>query len=320
MTYIAHLGSLQQGVILLGLIGQKTEAGQIRSLLCKESCKGGTRGYCIGSLSIRARRKLVLQYRSVTIRRQTQAKSRKSIKGVLSGNYLINATRRIQLQLSASKSDPEDLSMTGYECSIKPNFKLPCHHYLKQLEDKTDILQDILPFMGDFIEKQILVEMDGNCDFRTIAVCIGLQQDKWPEVRSALPAYPHYQTRKPSKSIYNEVLYITDWRVGTAPPEKWMLMSHFGPAIAKAFQRAVYFFSEAVNSTFLPDNVSFKTHLPISFYFEQNKSNFEPRQLKTDASIPPIAESWFKARQFQAVLWKTLLEDRINKFEELKSI
>lgn len=76
-----------------------------------------------------------------------------------------------------------------------------------------------------------------------------------------------------SKSIYNEVLYNSDWRVGAAPPEKWTLTPHFGPAIANAFQRAVHFLSEAVSSTFLLDDVYFKNHLRISFYFDKSHSN-----------------------------------------------
>ncbi|KAL1932251.1 hypothetical protein VTP01DRAFT_9307 [Rhizomucor pusillus] len=213
--------------------------------------------------------------------------------------------------------------MTGCECSIKLNFKLPCHHNLKQLEDKTDILSlidrrwlinqsietdistttDTCPIDGSFLST--VMSLEGAFSSRNDTAIFELlplasAYNRTNGRKSGVHWRPsrikeHYVSLwMVSKSIYNEVLYNSDWRVGAAPPEKWTLTPHFGPAIANAFQRAVHFLSEA-------------------FLFRQ-----EPFQLKIDAPVPPIAESWFKARQSQAVLWKTLLEDRIKQIANFK--
>jgi len=101
-------------------------------------------------------------------------------------------------------------------------------------------------FLKPYIEKVGVVASDGNCGFRSVAVSLGLSEEKWPtirkELKNGLENNKGVFCKILGEKLYIEVLKSVDWEKGPAPKEKWMQMPDLGYVIAVVYRRPFHFF------------------------------------------------------------------------------
>lgn len=162
-----------------------------------------------------------------------------------------------------------------------------------------------------------VVAGDGNCGFRSIAVSLGLSEDKWPVIRkdlkNALMEENEMYCKILGEKLYAEVLKSVEWEKGPAPKDNWMQMPDLGYAVATVYKRPLYFFSQLQNFTFLPlDCYSSICNTCISIA-HVNGDHFVPLELHSNSPIPPIIHDWETNASEKAKSWLNKISKNLLK-------
>nr|GEZ24048.1 hypothetical protein [Tanacetum cinerariifolium] len=78
---------------------------------------------------------------------------------------------------------------------------------------------------------------DGNCEFRSVALGLGLSEDQWPQVRSDL-VWELTAHREQYKYVFGSLGYDNIYKTVKTTGE-WMLMPNTGLVIASAYNMVV---------------------------------------------------------------------------------
>lgn len=183
------------------------------------------------------------------------------------------------------------------------------------------LLNGIPAFMHQYINEIYNVSGDGNCGFRAIAVCLGLHEDEYMQIRILLheELLNHQQLYQQLLSVfghdyYQEILFglIPDgvhWTgTGFAPLLFWMQFPAYGVLIATKFNRAVHFFSQAECSTY-PPLLSSPTSCagpPICIGLTNN--HYFVISLIENSPLPPVLPLWRNYATIEARNWETILQ------------
>ncbi|KAD5961447.1 hypothetical protein E3N88_12920 [Mikania micrantha] len=112
---------------------------------------------------------------------------------------------------------------------------------------------------------------DGNCGFRSIAICLGLSEDQWPQIRHELLEellQNQDQYKKVFHGDFNLIQQSLDFE-GTcfAPQKNWLIMPDSGVLIANRYRVIVHFLSKLESNTCFPlweDHEEFQEHRAIT--------------------------------------------------------
>ncbi|KAL4558334.1 hypothetical protein LXL04_036532 [Taraxacum kok-saghyz] len=165
---------------------------------------------------------------------------------------------------------------------------------------------------------------DGNCGFRSIAVCLGYHEDEWLNIRQQL----HEELRR-SYHDYAKVFIGCDEIVTSlsfffankpAPPKHWMLMPETGILIANTYGVVVQFLTNQGSATFFPlwrGPNEFENHRVITFALVYN-NHYVMVQLEGECPMPPISVLWTRHKTPPATLWETMYKSRLQFYKQLK--
>lgn len=149
------------------------------------------------------------------------------------------------------------------------------------------------------------VRADGNCGFRSIAVSLGYQEDKWPNVRYNLIAeldtflgqYVEILGGYERASTDRHALHFFQNDV-EAPFEHWMTMPDMGLLIASTYNVILHVFHRTESVTYL----SLRTTPPPPFQHitiaigHVNNNHYVQVDLTGDYPMPPITPAWTHCR------------------------
>lgn len=185
---------------------------------------------------------------------------------------------------------------------------------------------DLFPveFKG-YISHIVDVLTDGNCGFRVIADCLGLDEDQWRQVRRDLLNELHtnislYFNVFGSAARIKELTVILNYFESHPHVDHWMTMPDMGHLIASRYDVVVHLISRQQCLTFLP----LRTAPPVSIHQRKEFGigfvggcHFVRIFLKTGHPVPPIALSWKKFHLDCATEWATPYADRVEEFKQV---
>jgi hypothetical protein len=178
-------------------------------------------------------------------------------------------------------------------------------------------------FIQEYVEMLYNVEADGHCGFRAAAICLGMGEEGYMEIRKKMIEEIHsrrwfYQMDPTIDHIDYVLRALTVAHSGSCNQDKWMSMPSMASPLANAFETPVFFFSPGGCYTAFPEFISPITKPPITialmakhFYaVEMKNPNFFP--------APLIARNLFLPPSNATQAWRQkyhkcfLLMDNIN--------
>ncbi|CAG8615169.1 22756_t:CDS:2 [Dentiscutata erythropus] len=160
-----------------------------------------------------------------------------------------------------------------------------------------------------------LLNGDGNCGYRAVAVCLKRNENEWSEIRKELlkeliEKEQFYRMLFFANDDYDVIKKEITWESGPCTFEHWMKMPQMGHVIANTYQRPLYFFSLQISLTFLPYHHSLNRNEALAIVFINN-NHYVPIVLRASAPVPPIVNRWTQFATSAAIHWKLLIQDRI---------
>ncbi|KAI3761330.1 hypothetical protein L1987_51742 [Smallanthus sonchifolius] len=170
------------------------------------------------------------------------------------------------------------------------------------------------------------VNPDGNCGFRSVAVGLGLNENRWLFIRQQLL---HEMDSKEEwwRTVFDRIAFqeydrlrhTIDWQdVKAAPVSRWMWMPYTGLLIAQRFGVIVHLLSIAGNQTFFP--LWFGPHVhaqhQIVSFVHVKSAHFIHVKLDGDFPMPPTNALWNLHRNDDAAEWENIYSDRIERFKK----
>ena len=166
------------------------------------------------------------------------------------------------------------------------------------------------------------VRGDGNCGFRSIAVCLGYDEDQWPYIRrelldELLSSYPTY-----SRVFYgiDEILTSLSFWESPAPKQHWMTMPETGILIANRFGVIIHLLTNGGSMTCFPlwkGPEEFQYHRVFTIS-HVNNNHYVMVQLEGEYPMPPISALWTRNKIPSAVGWQTMYMSRLKFYKKLK--
>lgn len=177
------------------------------------------------------------------------------------------------------------------------------------------------PFITDVQD----VKPDGNCGFRAIAVCLGLDEDAWPSIRRNL-----MEELDTYKKEYVEFYGREQWchlndsldffELGKATPYKhWMTMPDMGVLIASKYNVILHVLTVAGSMTHLPLRSSpppWYEHVAIAIGYVNN-NHYVKVGLTGGYPMPTVMPQWARFRYDCAAAWTTSYMNRLNNYNQI---
>ncbi|CAI9302098.1 unnamed protein product [Lactuca saligna] len=141
---------------------------------------------------------------------------------------------------------------------------------------------------------------DGNCGFRSVAVCLGYGEDQWLYIRQQLLdelfcSYDDYtRVFVGCDEVFTSLSFFT--KNESAPTEHWMLMPETGILIANRFGVIVQFLTTEGPVTFFPlwrGPREFQNHRVLTFALVYT-NHYVMVQLEGEYPMHPIATLWIR--------------------------
>ncbi|KAI3808358.1 hypothetical protein L1987_24307 [Smallanthus sonchifolius] len=225
-------------------------------------------------------------------------------------------------------------------CQLFTSCGLSCACRLAKVEatggriplDAVDVFWRKLDLKPSFVENENVdvdkdVMPDGNCGFRSIAVGLGFDENKWLFIRQQLLQEMDGQEEwwrsvfdRISFQEYDKLRHTIDWqKVKAAPISHWMSMPYIGLIIAQRFGVIVQLLSIAGSQTFFPlwfgPNVH-DCHQIVSFVHAKN-AHFIHVKLDGDCPMPIPNALCILHRNDAAAEWENIYKDRIEWFKKI---
>lgn len=190
--------------------------------------------------------------------------------------------------------------------------------------EHNSLLNEIPSIFHPYITRLKNVKGDGNCGFRSVAVCLGYDEEEWLFIRHQLhdELLTSYEDYARVFVGCDEVLrslsfFMTD---RPAPPEHWMLMPETGILIANRFGVIVQFLTTEGSATFFPlrrGPREFQNHRVLTFALVYT-NHYVMVQLEGEYPMPLISTLWIRHKEPSAAEWETMYKSRLDFYKQLK--
>jgi len=228
------------------------------------------------------------------------------------------------LDLSTSTANIKpDNSIVPAITDVKPDRTVQSAPVMNAIQPNltNELLSHIPSFYRSSIVNIVNVEGDGNCGFRSIAVGLGMQENRWPQIRKELgenlEKNSEFYISLWNEKDYYDYLEVTRWEDGSCGVEKWMIMPDFGSIIANTFQRPVIYISRNQCITFVPHMNYDSDNMSLAIAYLDPSRHFVSIRIRPNAAIPPIATSWRPHANEEAIQWETHFTKEIREFNRL---
>jgi len=201
------------------------------------------------------------------------------------------------------------------------NLSPPSHSSYTGCSDP--LLEEIPTIFHPYITKIQNVCGDGHCGFRSIAVCLGCNENKWPEIREELledlnqkEDLYRYVFGSDFDSMRESLFFVG---TGVAPLRKWMIMPDTGVLIANRFGVIVHFLSKDGSSTCFPlwkGHTEFEYHRVLTIA-RVHGNHFIAVQLEGDYPLSTVMHLWKHFRHASVAGWVEMYKSRLEKYTEL---
>lgn len=189
----------------------------------------------------------------------------------------------------------------------------------------SSILDDIPNIFHPYITNIHNVEGDGNCGYRALAVCLGLDEhDYFEYIRQQMGEELRNRYDLYEEMFRNDIHSLTRTLcfVGRpCPPEYWMKMPAAGVLIANKFGVIVHYLNMLGSSTIFPfwrGPEEIQPHRAITIALVNNHSHYVMVQLEGDYPMPGIIPYWHPCRISQsATRWEPMYRSRLDLFTRL---
>ncbi|KAD2393565.1 hypothetical protein E3N88_40542 [Mikania micrantha] len=139
-------------------------------------------------------------------------------------------------------------------------FQFPRNMKPEELNNVYRFGSHILPIFQPYMISIQDVKPDGNCGFRSVAVGLGFDENKWAFIRQQLlqeldfhADMWRYVFNSYDPGSYDVLRNSINWQqIAPAPSEHWMFMPHTGLVIAKKFDVIVHLISNQGAQTIFP--------------------------------------------------------------------
>lgn len=184
-------------------------------------------------------------------------------------------------------------------------------------------LEDLPEWLREYVEAIYDPEGDGHCGYRAVAVCLNKKEEDYLEVRKKLALeiskkktwYEQYGGIIPDADTVQD--RILEEEV-PCPVESWMSMPMMGDAIANAWFRPVFFYSELQNMTVLPSFCAPNRNPPVTFAFIKHYKHFVALKMKPGIyPIPRIPSTRRKPIDNAAQGWKGKFDEGISLYQKI---
>ncbi|XP_076958902.1 uncharacterized protein LOC143634796 [Bidens hawaiensis] len=270
-----------------------------------------------------------------------------------------NTRGRPSLKKSQQKRRAEFCS-ARYSCSNVPNFvdpiKEPARHSSFEFDLNSEPLIDLNEVPGECFERSYMIDLnvmpqlndsnimsdipkvfhpyitniqnvkgDGNCGFRAIAVCLGLDEEKSYEyirqqMREELQnRYDIYKDMfvRDVNSLYHDLCFFGS----PCPEEHWMKMPEAGVLIANRFGVIIHSLSMSGSTTIFPfwsgpEESQHHRALIIALVF--GETHYVMVELQGESPMPVITPYWnLNNISRSAVRWETMYKPRLELYSQL---
>ncbi|KAK1432904.1 hypothetical protein QVD17_09807 [Tagetes erecta] len=188
-----------------------------------------------------------------------------------------------------------------------------------------DIMHDIPKVFHPYITKIQNVGDDGNCGFRALAVCLGLDEDNYyeyirqqmrEELQSRYGVYVGIFTRD-VHSLYHDLCFS-----GSPCPQKhWMKMPEAGVLIANKFGVIVHSLSMSGSTTIFPFWIGpeeIQHHRALTIALVNGENHYVMVELQGAYPMPVLTPYWtFRNISNSAVGWETMYRWRLELYTQL---
>ncbi|KAL3615935.1 hypothetical protein CASFOL_040229 [Castilleja foliolosa] len=189
----------------------------------------------------------------------------------------------------------------------------------------SDLMVDIPKVFHPYITNIQNVKGDGNCGFRALAVCLGLDEEKSYE-------YIRQQMREELQNryrIYSDI-FVSDvdslyrdlcFSGSPCPVEHWMKMPEAGVLIANKFGIIVHSLSMSGNTTIFPfwsAPEEFQCHKTLTIALVNDENHYVMVELQGEYPMPVITPYWnFRHITPSAARWETMYRSRLELYTQL---
>ena len=186
------------------------------------------------------------------------------------------------------------------------------------------LMRGIPYIFRDYIDGIQNVIGDGNCGFRAVAVCLGLNEDKWLSIRHDLLEELHndYSLYHGAfTSGFNELHESLCWNTSPAYEPHYMIMPLTGYLIASKFRVIVHCLSHEQSMTCFPlrkGPEECQPHRTITLV-NVNGNHYMSVFLKENYPMPPTTPYWNAHRNSSASAWKAMYWSRFELYNQLTS-
>lgn len=182
------------------------------------------------------------------------------------------------------------------------------------------ILKAIPKIFRDYITHIQNPGADGNCGFRAVAMCLGLSENDYYQIRMELlnELCDHYSEYEeiygPDMARLQHTLYLEE--PGSVLPDKYMIMPLTGLLIASRFNIVLIFLSERECALCLPlwsSPPQSQRHTTGAIVLVGN--HYVKVELQDNSPLPPNHPQWFRYKHDPA--WALPYISRQNLYNEL---
>lgn len=188
-----------------------------------------------------------------------------------------------------------------------------------------DMLVDIPKVLHPYITNIQNVKGDGNCGYRALAVCLGLDEDRYyeyirqmmrEELQSRYDIYANIFVRDVN-SLYQDLCFF-----GSPCPEvHWMKMPEAGVLIANKFGVIVHSLSMSGSTTIFPfwsGPEEIQHHRALTIALVNDENHYVMVELQGGYPMPTITPYWnFRNISQSATRWETMYRSRLELYTQL---
>ena len=191
---------------------------------------------------------------------------------------------------------------------------------------KNEYIWDLPPVIQPWVEEIFDVDGDGHCGFRAVAFCLERGEGDYMEIRSEMigelkKQREFYKKVNPFYTVEEHLKSLSAPSAGPCGEKYWMGMPGMGRAIANAFQRPVFFYSQLESQSFFPDFVGPNENRPITFAFISSKRHFVALTFTDINKIPVPKPVGFVQESFSEahLAWRVKYQNCIDMYESNKN-
>ena len=220
-------------------------------------------------------------------------------------------------------------SKAEHKTASYPKFPL-----MKKLEDGAKIykFEAYIPeWSYPYISDMTDVRPDGNCGFRAVAVALGMDSNRWPDIRKRMVDemdnhfnwwFQRFEYQVIREGYTMEVRNKLEWfnTCEFAPPERWLSLPNHGFVIAQTFQCIVIQLGKMGSQTFFPMRETPEPLFEYPIVTLVNISNQHWITVKMSGNFPIPPPAYLMASSFatpEAKEWAILYDERLNEYNRI---